>query len=137
MIDSYQVIRLKGGVTDPPEHFGTRTDYLCARSHLFHNPRLPFWHFSGDIEERAKKIYSKFGSAKISTGLGAIFCAIEYLKPSEIALIGFDQLLHGKAGKYNDRSRSGFTAHDGKAEMECLKSLPVRIIDLVNEVHRN
>ena len=62
-----------------------------------------------------------------------MFCAIEYMNPSEITLIGYDQLLHGKAGKYNDKARTGFTAHDGKAEMECMKALPVKFIDLASE----
>lgn len=134
MIDSYEtVVRLKRGLTQdqPPEHFGTRTDVICARSHLF-DTSLPFWHFSGDIEERARRIYGKYGQAKISTGLGAVFCALER-GFTEVALIGYDQLMYGKAGKYNDKARTGFTAHDGKAEMECLKALPVKVIDLVRE----
>ncbi len=131
MIDSYKtVVRLKGGFKDPPEHFGTRTDVICARSHLFEIPGAAFWYCAGDIEDRLKRCLSKWSYAKPSTGLCAIYCAVEFLKPESIALIGFDLLLHGKPGKYNDMRRTGFSAHDARAEGECLRSLPVRIVDL-------
>jgi hypothetical protein len=133
VIDGYEtVVRLKSAPVDPAEHFGTRTDVICARSHLFAKPGVPFWYWHA-VEDKWLPKYRKFGQAKPSTGLCAIFCALEYLKPKEIALIGFDQLLHGKAGKYNDRHRPGFTAHEGDPESKCLKSLPVTIIDVVGE----
>ncbi len=138
VIDSHEtVVRLKECKTDA-EHFGTRTDYLCARSNIFEKPVVPFWLFPV-IQGKWLPVYRKFGTAKPSTGLCAVFCVLEYLNPPEIALIGYDQLLHGKAGKYNDRMRTGFTAHDGNAEAKCLASLPVKIIDLAREheqVHR-
>lgn len=134
MIDSHEtVVRLKSAQTDPPEHFGTRTSVICARSHLFERPGVEFWLCAGDIEDRLKNIFRKWSYAKPSTGLCAVYAAVEKLKPESIALIGFDQLLWGKPGKYSDRHRTGFTAHDGRAEMECLKSLPVKVIDLVSE----
>ena len=131
MIDSYgTVIRLKGAPVAPVEHFGTRMDYVCARSHLFRRSDVPFWHFSA-IEDKWLPLYRKYSVAKPSTGLCAVFCAIEYLGVEEISLIGFDRLLHGKCGKYNKRERMWFAVHDGDAESKCLSELPIKVIDLV------
>lgn len=133
VIDSYEtVVRLKAAPIEPAEHFGTRTDIISARSHLYARHDVPFWYWHA-VEDKWLPVYRKFGQAKPSTGLCAIFCALEYLKPREIALIGFDQLLHGRTGKYNDKGRPGFTAHEGIPEMRCLQSLPVKIIDIVGE----
>jgi hypothetical protein len=75
VIDGYEiVVRLKGGLTErhPPEHFGTRTDVVCARSHLYEVPGAKFWYCAGDIEDRLKRQLSKWSYAKPSTGLSAI-----------------------------------------------------------------
>ena len=134
MIDSHDtVIRLKWGLRNdqPREHFGTRTDVICARSHLFEQPGIRFWH-SSLIENQISARYLKYGTAKPSTGLCAVFCALEYLKPKEIALIGYDLLLNpeGPNEKYNDR-RPRFQSHEAMAEAKCLSELPVKVIDLV------
>lgn len=133
VIDSHEtVIRLKGCPTEPEEHFGTRTDILCARSHIFEKPGVKFW-LADPLPGKWGDYYRQYGRYKPSTGLCAVFCALEYLKPREISLIGFDRLLRdGPGWKWNDPPHvRRFVSHDGAAESACLQSLPVRIVDLV------
>jgi hypothetical protein len=134
VIDGFDyVVRLKEGKTDP-RHFGTRTDAICARSHLFEKPGTEFWYIPY-VEEKLRTAYRKFSSAKPSTGLGAIYCAIER-GMTELTLIGFDLLLRPNevSGKYTDLKRTGFTAHDAKSEAAFLKELPVKITELRPDV---
>lgn len=148
MIDGYEtVVRLKDGLvkSQPREHFGTRTDVICARSHLHEKPGITFWHFAGEVEKKWAGYYAGYGKHKPSTGLSAVFCAIEYLTPSSIALIGFDRLLRPEddtTGKWYQKPIKvpfGIGSHDAHAEAACLRSLPVQIVDLAGEhgeVHR-
>ena len=62
---------------------------------------------------------------KPSTGLCAIFCAVEFFAPEEIGLIGFDYLLAGMGA---------WKVHDMKAERECAESLGVELIDLGRDI---
>ncbi len=152
VIDSNTVIRLKQGLgTKPPSpavHFGTRTDYLCARSLIYrheHDP-TPFWHFSDESPEgqywnRYYKEFSPRIKIKPSTGLCAVFCAIDRLKPNTIGMIGFDRIFnpddhttHKWYKKGKDAQWFGW-GHDAHAEQRCLMSLDVHIINLA-EQHR-
>jgi hypothetical protein len=138
VIDTCTVVRLKFGLPKDadPEVWGTRTDYLCARSHL-HQSSGPFWIFNDPPKWIA--YYRKFSRKKPSTGLCAVFCAIDHLNPPEIAVIGYDRLLNPadqKSGKWNKPvipGAFGTGSHDQRAEHACLMSLPVRIIDLAKE----
>jgi hypothetical protein len=139
LIDSHTVVRLKEGLTPQQrkdsKNWGTRTDYLCARS-LVYQKKEPFWHFNDPPEWI--EYYNRFEPRhkKPSTGLCAVFCAIDRLAPDEIALIGYDRLLDPsdrKSRKWNERSMTSLYGHDQRAEHECLMSLPVRIIDLAKE----
>jgi hypothetical protein len=139
LIDRHPVVRLKHGLTkhQPREHFGTRTDYICGRSELYRPRGIPFWLFS----DRSPWItyYAQFKPRpwKPSHGLSAVFCAIEHLKAREIALIGFDRVLHPcdeNSQKWNDTPGPPRRwAHDQRAENECLRSLGVTIIDFARE----
>lgn len=149
VIDSHKtVIRLKHGLTNnqPVEHFGTRTDIICARSHLFAQPGIGFWLFPAlpdPVAVKWLKHYWEYGpktkGGKPSTGLCAVFMAMEYLKPKTISLIGFDRVLNpqdqesGKWFQKPQRNRFGTGSHDQDAEGRCLRALPVRIINMAEQ----
>ena len=63
--------------------------------------------------------YSRFSKKKPSSGLCAVFAAVERWEPSTIGLIGFDWVL----GQYTDWQ------HDSVAELRCIRSL-VNVVDL-------
>lgn len=115
-------MRLKRGLlkTHDQNHWGTRTDYLCARSSRYDHGRAPFWLLKDRYDE-----YVCAGK-KPTTGLCAVLETMARLAPTEIALIGFDRLLHPD----DPDPPHTWLAHDKWAEHECLMSLPVRIIDL-------
>jgi len=138
-IDKQTVVRLKDGLNLKPKpdyfHWGTRTDYLCARSLIYRDEKssTPFWHFNDP--KKWMDYYATFNPRhpKPSTGLSAVFMAIDRIKPEEIALIGFDRLLNlndTTSRKWNDQKMESLYAHDQRAEHECLMSLPVKIRDL-------
>jgi hypothetical protein len=135
VIDAHTVVRLKNGLNVKPkalpEHWGTRTDFLCARSLVYRDEKskVPFWHFADDPEWL--EYYSKFNPRhdKPSTGLCAVFCAIER-GYDDIALIGFDRLLNPDdttSRRWNEDRMYSMYGHDQRAEHACLMSLPARI----------
>lgn len=136
VIDSHTVVRLKNGLTkqQPKEHFGTRTDYLCARSLVFDLGEYPFWHLRDDSHWHTH--FKRFAPKrkKPSTGLCAVFCAIDQLNPKEIGFIGCDSLLNPDITPTKWDS-SGPWAHDMHAENACLHSLGIEVIDF-GEVRR-
>jgi len=136
LIDGMTVVRLKDGLRkdQPIEHFGTRTDYVCARSQIY----SPDWWFNDP--PKWVDYYRQYSSKKPSTGLCAVFCAIDKLDVKELALIGFDRMLNPgdeKSGKWHDHERRHFWGHDQPAENQCLHSLGLRIIDLSKESDGN
>jgi hypothetical protein len=140
VIDQCTVVRLKNGLNVRPKpdplHWGTRTDYTCGRSLVFRDEKHPekFWHFDDPPEWIGYYESFRPRHKKPSTGLCAVFCAIDRLAPEEIALIGFDRLLDPndmKSRKATDDQKYMYSmyGHDQRAEHECLMSLPVKIID--------
>jgi hypothetical protein len=141
VIDSMQVVRLKNGLAIKPKpdpiHWGARTDFLCARSLVYRDDKYKekFWHFNDDPEWLS--YFSRFEPRhpKPSTGLSAVFCAVER-GYDDIALIGFDRLLNlddTKSRRWNEPSMYSMYGHDQRAEHDCLKSLPIRITNLAHE----
>lgn len=142
MIDSCEVVRLKQGLTKQQDgkHFGTRTDYLCARSVVFRQEGIPFWHFQEDkpLEPQCRwlQYYGKFKPKywKPSVGLCAVFMAKDLLDPKEIYVIGFDRVLYADddiSYKWNHVKGNPFPwFHDQRSERECIHSLGINIIDL-------
>lgn len=67
-----------------------------------------------------------------STGLRAILCAVEFLNPPEIGLIGFDRLLHPDTPTHKWYLPVGqhYWPHDSHAEREAAHGLGVKLIDL-------
>jgi hypothetical protein len=116
LIDSFDVVvRLKRGVTTPQEHWGSRTDFICARSPRFDHGRFPFW-----LTEIS------FGSAvKPTTGLCAVLEAKRRLDPHTITVIGFDRLMHPEVP---DPPHT-WLAHDKWAEHRLLVSLGVKELE--------
>ena len=68
--------------------------------------------------KRWEEYYARFSSGKMSNGLMAVFVAIDKYDPTEICLIGFDNIL--------DEVKA--TQHKWDAEKRCIESL-VKIID--------
>ena len=158
-LDEQTVIRLKWAEIPTAEDWGSRTDYVCGSNPSFWLERGPrklpkldaeFWwlgepgrYGSKDVVGRRASnkwfdYWSKYkvgGSrlVKPSTGLRAVFCAAEFLEPTEIGLIGFDNLLHPERppstkwfhppGKYS-------YAHEHKAEHRALMDLGITITEL-------
>lgn len=113
VIDTMTVVRLKAGMGHRRD-WGSRTDYLCARSSRYDLGMVPFW--------LLKDRYDAYRSdKKPTTGLCAVLEAIERLQPERISVIGFDRLMHP------DRPDPPNTwlAHDKHAEHALLKSLGV------------
>jgi hypothetical protein len=142
LIDQQTVVRLKDGLTPilrkDSKNWGTRTDYLCARSLVCDRGLFPYWWFNDPLHWI--NYYKSFNPRhkKPSTGLCAVFMAIDKIAPDEIALIGFDRLLDPtdmKSRKATDDRKYLYSmyGHDQRAEHECLMSLPVKIIDFAKE----
>lgn len=140
-----EVVRLKDGLTpsQPREHFGTRTDYICGRSGIYRKSNVPFWYFDEEKNAPGKwlKYFAQFKPKlwKPSHGLSAVFCAVDRLNPKQIALIGFDRVLYpedDRSYKWNSAKKPPHPwAHDQRAEHECLFSLGIEIIDLAKVTH--
>ena len=149
-LDSQTVVRLKHAERPGPE-WGTRTDYVCASSPSFwtdkRRPDFPAsaecWVLAekpvpkGQWKEASKSWLAHFKSfkptfPKPSTGLKAVFCAIEFLAPQEIGLLGFDRVLHPEVAttKWWHEQGKYFYGHDAHAEHRCLMSLGVKITEL-------
>ena len=116
VIDSMTVVRLKRGLVEgyDPAHWGSRTDYLCARSPRVDHGKYPFWLYEGP---------------KHSTGYCAALETMKRLQPQEIYLIGFDRLLRPES------SEGDWLAHSKWIEHELLKALPVK--ELHGQVRRD
>ena len=152
VIDTCTVIRLKKGLRKDPLHWGTRTDYLCG-THPFGQPGIPYWHFPpkaahGSWQNKWHAYFASFKPGvsfkpwhpKPSTGLAAVFCAMEFLKPEALSFVGCDRLMEPSkySGKWNE---SGPTCqpHDWQAEHRALRGLGIDIINLAEshgQIHR-
>jgi hypothetical protein len=137
LIDQHRVVRLKQGLTRdmPREHFGTRTDVICGRSHLYRQAGVEFWTFPDGSPW--VRYYAQFRPKmwKPSHGLCAVMCAVDRVRPKSIRVIGFDRILYQddmQSKKWNTAGTPPPHAwpHDQRAEYECLFSLGVEIIDL-------
>lgn len=141
LIDQHTVVRLKDGLTSQQrkdaKNWGTRTDFLCARSLVCDKGEYPFWLFNDPLKWITYYKGFRPRHKKPSTGLCAVFCAVDR-GYTEIALIGYDRLLDPtdmKSRKATDEQKYMYSlyGHDQRAEHEALMSLPVRIIDFKKE----
>jgi hypothetical protein len=98
-----------------PFHWGSRTDYLCARSSRFDHGLYPFWLLRDSYDE-----YQSI--KKPTTGLCAVLEVRERLHPERIFVVGFDRLMHPE----KDDPPNTWLIHDKWAEHELLKTLGVK-----------
>lgn len=144
MIDSARfVVRLKNAPMDPAENFGTRTDAICARRpHWFGvtlREDVDYWLFDApsiagpqyaDVQ-RWERWYREYSTRKPSTGLCAAMCAVEFMRPKNLAVIGFDAVTSGKQARGGKWFGTGpWIAHDAEAEKRALYALDVEIVNL-------
>jgi len=142
-IDQQTVIRLKGAPMPDPKDWGTRTDYLSTTKPDYCNPLIPGqrWVFGNETKgyrranvEHWLAYFNQFlgpKRRKPSNGLCAIFCAVEFLAPIEIGVIGFDSILYPdkNSGKWFDPKPPKWS-HDQRAESLALAGLGLKVIDL-------
>ena len=136
-LDGQTVVRLKKAEIPNADDWGSRTDYVCATSLIYQTDK-PFWLMpkKGGIGDKWRSYYRRFSDAKPSTGLCAIFCAVEFLKPVEIGLAGFDNLLHPEEtgwSKWWMARNCGLWVHDSPNEYLAAMSLGVKITDATVE----
>ena len=159
-LDTQTVVRLKWAERPNVEDWGTRTDHVCASHPSFFIERqargypplqAEFWFLpekfcppiAGTRQGAASwlEYYQtcreqqpgpRKSLRKASTGLKAIFCALEFLKPVEIGLLGFDMVLHPEVPtfKWNTEPGKYSYAHDAQAEHRAIMGLPVKITEL-------
>src|SRR6187551_3351838 len=123
VIDSFDlVVRLKHPPLTDAEthHWGARTDVICARSLVYKPKQGVFWHFNDP--KKWVDYFREFSPAKPSTGLCAVFCAVDR-GYTDIALIGFDAVLNPvkESGKWNGCP----FVHDKTAEHRALLGLNI------------
>jgi hypothetical protein len=154
-LDTQTVVRLKWAERPDVENWGSRTDYVCGSTPDFwlgrEQRKLPkldaeYWWLSEPnrygkgtvVGRRASsdwydywRPFQKVKNPKPSTGLRAIFCAIEFLKPPEIGLLGFDRILHPEIPTAKWYQGPGYQyAHDAAGELRCIQSLGVKIVEV-------
>lgn len=137
MIDSHTVVRLKRGLNNPfckdaSHHWGTRTDYLCARSPIFVTQGVKTPYLIYDDEYMPEYLALRPAHPKVSTGVSAVLCVAKRLRPERIGLIGFDRVFDPQAKTCRfDRDEQHMTwPHDAVAESRLVFSLGIPIVDL-------
>ncbi len=141
-IDQQTVIRLKGAPMPNPEDWGTRTDYLSTTKPDYCDPDTPGerWRFGpktpgyrcADVD-RWMTYFTPFLGPKLrkpSNGLCAVFCAVEFLNPKQIGVIGFDSMMYPykNTGKWHEAKPTKWS-HDQRAENLALYSLGIEVIE--------
>jgi hypothetical protein len=127
-LDAQTVVRLKNAPMGDPAIWGTRTDYICSRKDhwvIEHPPCLELWMFQQGKDHGNRRYcdhgrwvawYAGFSKAKPSHGLCAAMCAVEFLDPPEIGVIGFDSMMHPDEKKQAKHDRpAGLWVHDQHA----------------------
>jgi hypothetical protein len=155
-LDTQTVVRLKWALRPNVEDWGSRTDYVCGSNPSFWLQRergqapetAEFW-WLGDAKKYPDKLrvgrrasqhwfenWQRYlgpeSFRKPSTGLLAVFCAMEFLQPKEIGLLGFDMVLHPEepTSKWFHPRGQYLYSHDARAEHRCLMDLGVKITEL-------
>ena len=128
-LDTQTLVRLKGAQIPNSVDWGTRTDFICSKS-LQYQTSVPFWHY--DKNGKWRDHFSMYSTRKPSTGLTALFCAVDR-GYSEVGLAGFDNLLRPwDQGwtKWHMARHAGTWGHDSHAEHLCAFNLPIKIVDV-------
>lgn len=142
-LDQQTIVRMKTIKTPNKRDFGSRTDFMCNTNPSSNVVDCDFWLLSAKEFKRVAKAerpnvkrldpswfdYFKSFNPKFkpSTGMRAIFAAVQFLDPEEIGLAGFDRLRDpdGNSGRF--LSAEGYYAHDAHAERRCAESLGLRL----------
>jgi hypothetical protein len=139
-LDEQTVVRLKGCPKPDPVFFGTRTDYQFVNKLGCPPQGCPVWGFAfmpngvprarNADRKRWMSYFETFNPSwfKPSSGLRAIFCAVEFLSPKQIGLVGFDKFMDAtkNPNKWNQDpfdAPPGAKEHDYAAERKCAESL--------------
>jgi hypothetical protein len=142
-LDKQFVVRLKKAEKPNSIDWGSRTDVICATSHLYRQDCMFWWaakrHYPGDANclvwdcDRWTAYFRQFSQTKgPSTGLRAILCAVQFMNAKEIGLAGFDNLLNPKdiyAKWWQPKGKYHWDA-DSEAENSCVKSLGINLVDV-------
>jgi hypothetical protein len=150
-LDTQRVVRLKKAEKPDAVDWGSRTDVVCATSHLYRPENGMFWWFpkAGNYKDEAnmrvadvamwRKFYADCGGTKgPSSGLCAIFCAVEFERPDAIGLAGFDNLLYPDQkgwGKWWQPRHKYYYDADGEADHKAAMALDVKLVDVTKEIH--
>jgi hypothetical protein len=156
-LDEQTVIRLKAAEIPDAADWGTRTDYVCASNPQFLRKRIvrklppidaEYWFLPEQpirdlppgtrqagkhwMAYWRKYVPANSKTPKPSTGLRAVFCAVEFLAPAEIGLVGFDRILHPevKTTKWFHPVGKHVYAHEAEAEQRALFDLGVKITEI-------
>jgi hypothetical protein len=118
-IDAFDVVvRMKRAETDPV-HRGLRTDYIVTSEYWARvTPHTAPW-LAYD-EQRWGKYFSQYSSKEPSTGLRAVFCAVE--RWADVSVVGFDDVFRPP------RKKRTSWGHDSAGERAALESLGVKEI---------
>lgn len=145
LIDRMTVVRVKHWPPPShyaPEHFGTRCDYLVTKKPMV-TPNVTNWVWTDEDGVGSWLGYwqaqlPRNKSRKPSHGLIGVFCALHYLRPQALHLIGFDRVL-GDLQTYKWWPKEGgantLGCHDWEAEKRALEGLGIPIIDLSKVLH--
>ena len=147
-LDTQTVVRLKKAEKPNAVDWGSRTDVICATSHIYRQD-CEFWWFPkqpgqrGDAKMRVadtakwREYFRQYSTRKgPSTGLSAIFCAVEFLNPARIGLAGFDNLLYPSEkgwAKWWQPRNSHYWDADSEAEHKAAMALGIELIDVTRE----
>ena len=144
-LDEQFVVRLKRAEKPSCKDWGTRTDVICATSHIYRQPDVMFWWAAKRAqrsdalcrvwdERRWLEYFRRFSTAKgPSTGLRAIFCAVEFLDAQDLGLAGFDNLLYPAEegwAKWWQPRYSHYWDADSEAEHKAAMALGIELIDV-------
>lgn len=142
-IDQQTVVRLKDAPRPDPADWGRRIDYQCASTPLWPHLGVETWvlpnrkeigryECCANVRVAGEKWWEYFDvfypTYKMSTGLRAIFCAAEFLKPEEICLVGFDKLMN-PASEYAKWKGPSTYLHDAWAEHRAAFQLGIRLFE--------
>jgi hypothetical protein len=147
-LDRQTVVRLKNAPRPNAEDWGTRIDYQCASTPLWDRLAPEIWVLPNEKETgkyqdgdgvrvsdgRWWQYFWRFAPGyKMSTGLRALCCAVEFLNPDEIGLLGFDNLIHPQVKglqKWHEAPFSRQQWHDYDAEHQAAMALGVKLRNL-------
>jgi len=134
VIDSGEVIRCKRALPSAcsVNDFGTRTDYVVARTREYVPRGAVWWKYPDQGWEHWNAYFRGFSDArKYSHGLAAVFMAVDHLAPLALHLAGCDRLLGRPHTPKAWESRiQAHPEHDWEGEAKALQGLGIKILEV-------